>query len=180
MEEIKEEEMLMKEIFEICMRVKCKIEKLMNISNKTQEFSIKIKALLMSFEAFNNPENPEIKKATLSKEVKYSEIQKPTNNKIIKNESDNNTTILSTSFKSTELNEIVYELFKNENKKVANIAQELLTHIQENKSVAVDDLVKLAKVSKYKTISILAVFVKEKIITKRFEKTFYYEINEFK
>lgn len=146
------------EIFEICLRIKNKVEVLEASKSKVNLFNVKLEALLKTIEVFSIDPEP-VKKISTCAVVDKKIVNKP-----------------QPAVKTQE--EITCdELFKKENRKVKAVANDLLEYLKEQKTVFLDDLVKKAKLSKYKTISILGVFVKENLITKRFDKGFIYEIN---
>ncbi|ORD93889.1 hypothetical protein ECANGB1_1414 [Enterospora canceri] len=147
------EKMLLCEIAEVSLRIKEKTEEARNHTNKLKSYNFKIKALLDAIDAYSYDETA----------IKVNKFKKVDSFRITAPEKQN----LPTNFE---------KMFANETSKIKIKAKGLLALVSENKQLKLDDIVKVTKLSKYKTIEILNIYVRNGILNKRFDKGFIYEI----
>ncbi|KAL6120877.1 hypothetical protein NUSPORA_02312 [Nucleospora cyclopteri] len=154
---------MLNEIHELCGKIKLKTEEAKENILYLKKINFKLESLINSIEAYSVESPPSTPiNSTFIKTVKNTPLE---TNSIKKIKQTNPLNKIST-------------LFTGDNKKLNQIAQEIYLLIEQNKKILLDEIVKRVKLSKYKTIEILNVLVKEKIVTKKFDKGFVYEIRK--
>lgn len=159
----------MREMLEIAKRIKSKTEEARENTGKLRLFNVKLKALLTSLDAYST-EIPLPQTRTIQKSKVPGMLTRAAPVTEERRENKQNLQLGNRG--------LCDRLFSKENSKVQRISKEMLTILEEEKKIMLDDMVRRVKMSKYKVIEILNAFVKESIITKRFNKGFIYELVE--
>ena len=83
----------------------------------------------------------------------------------------------TTREEKTETAELAIERLFKGNQARKSIAEDIHRIVKENEPIALDNLIKAAKHSKYKAIDVLNALIKGKMISKSYERGFVYRLN---